>query len=68
MKSESKSDLLYGTAAIATYVAVSQRQAQDLIARKGLPCFKLGHTVCASRAAIDAWIIDKAASANVQAA
>lgn len=55
-------DLLYGLDAIGSYLGITARQAEHLIARGDLPSFKMGDRVCALRSAIAEQLAEKIAA------
>lgn len=63
-------DLLYGVPAIARFMGLSDRQVYHLSDHGGLPTFRIGRKVCASKGDIKQWLAEKArpATAKVQAA
>lgn len=62
----SDEDLLYGVPAIAEAFKLRTRQVYHLKDEHGLPTFKIGRTVCASRRAVATWIagVAERAAAN----
>ncbi|EHP93424.1 hypothetical protein [Methylorubrum extorquens] len=56
-------DLLYGVPAIATAFGWKPRQVYHLKDQHELPTFKIGRTVCASRAAVRSWLAAREAAA-----
>lgn len=48
-------DLLYGVAAIAAHMGLTERQVRHLMAEHSFPSFKIGATVCSNRSTIDEW-------------
>ena len=62
-------DLLHHWKAIAGHIGVKPDAARHLAKTAALPVFKVGtKTVCASRAALDAWIANLAAARKAPAA
>lgn len=57
-------DALYGLKAVAAHVGMTFRQAKHRAATGELPTFKMGKTVCASRASLDAWLVGLAAQSK----
>ena len=55
-------ELLYGSAAIAAFLGIRQRQAYHLISTGGLPTFKIGDVVCARPDTVRAWIAEREAA------
>lgn len=53
-------DLLHGVPAIARAFRLKARQVYHLKAEHGLPTFKIGRTVCASRQVVAAWLANQA--------
>lgn len=53
-------DLLYGVAAIAGALSMSEAAVYHLHARKELPTFKIRGRVCARRSHLDAWLEEAA--------
>lgn len=60
----SGADLLYGMPAIARHLKIRERQGYHLAERFGLPVFRLGRKLCATRVALDAWIAESALAAE----
>jgi excisionase family DNA binding protein len=48
----SRSDLLYGAAAIADFLGLTNKAVYHLLAAGRLPHFKVGRTVCARRSSV----------------
>ncbi len=59
----SDEDLLCGVPAIAAAFGWRPRVVYHLKDNHGLPTFKIGKTVCASRGAVRGWIADREAAA-----
>lgn len=53
-----RTDLLYGVAAIASHLELTQRQVLHLHEKAGIPTFKMGRTVCARRSALEAHFLN----------
>lgn len=49
--------LLYGLAAIAGYLGVTERQAEHIVANAEFPSFKIGRRVCSTKSAIGKWFL-----------
>lgn len=49
-------DLLYGAPAIARFMGLSDRQVYHLSDFGGLPTFRVGRKVCASKGDVNAWL------------
>lgn len=60
-KAMDAADLLYGIKAIAAELGMRPKQAEHRIAQGAIPTFKMGRTVCASRAALQAWLAKQGA-------
>jgi hypothetical protein len=56
-------NLLYGTAAIAGYLGLSERAASHRIAAGQIPTFKIGGTVSARKETLTAWLKEEEARA-----
>jgi len=56
MIDQEPADLLYGIPAIAAYLRLKSPQIYHLIAKAGLPTFKIGGRVCARKPSITAWL------------
>ena len=55
-----KADLLYGCAAIGEFLDLSAYQVQHQVDAGRIPHFRIGKTICATRAALTAWLNDLA--------
>lgn len=62
----SPADLLWGVPAIARHLGLRTRQAEHLKEKHGLPAFKIGKTVCAKAADLDAWLASRALAGEVR--
>ncbi len=60
-------DLLHGTAEIANHLGLRRRQVEGMIARRTIPTFRLGKTVCARRSTLNAFIAEREADAIADA-
>ena len=56
MTDKPKADTIYGIEAIADHVGMTVRQAKYRADIGQMPSFKMGRTVCASRAALNSWL------------
>jgi excisionase family DNA binding protein len=56
MTEQEAADLLYGVPAIAAYLRLNAPQVYHLIAKAGLPSFKIGKRVCARKWSLDSWL------------
>lgn len=53
---DNRADLLVGANAIANHLGVTRRQAYKFIYENGLGTFRIGGTVCSTRADVDTWL------------
>ncbi len=53
---EDRPRLLYGATKIAEYLGIKERQVRHQIEKGRLPYFKIGKTICAYPAKLDAWL------------
>ena len=60
-------DLLRGTKEMAAFTALSEAQVRHLYTNHRMPVFKLGKTVCITRAALVRWLSDRQAEAEANA-
>ncbi len=60
-------DLLRGTKEMAAFTALSEAQVRHLYTHHGMPIFKLGKTVCITRAALVRWLADRQTEAEANA-
>lgn len=59
LKTHGASDLLYGADEIATFLFGDRKHRRRLyrkIAKKNLPVFRIGHSICARKSVLLAWI------------
>jgi len=56
MTDPENSDLLYGVAAIASYLGLTEKQARHRTQQGTIPTFKMGSVVCARRSSLRAWL------------
>ena len=54
-------DVLYGAAAIASFLGVPRRVVYHQVAKGTLPSFRLGDVVCGRRSTILIWIVQQEA-------
>lgn len=60
-------DVLHGAQEIASFLGTNRKKIYDLAARRALPVFKMGETVCARKSTLLTWIQtqeQRGASAN----
>lgn len=61
-------DLLRGTKEMAAFTGLSEVQVRHLYTHHGMPIFKLGKTVCITRAALVRWLADRQDEATARSA
>lgn len=59
-------ELLYGVAAIARFLGVTDRQALYLVEKSAFPFWKQDRIVCARRATLLAWIGEREQQATAE--
>lgn len=59
-------DLLYGVAAIATFLGIPRRAAQHKIDTGDVPTFRLGKNICARRTGLRSWLAECEAAAKAE--
>lgn len=67
MSDKAQPDTIYGIEAIAEHVGMTARQAKYRADIGQMPSFKMGRTVCASRAALNGWLASLAVVRKVVA-
>ena len=68
MNDKAEPATLFGIKAIADHGGMTERQASYRAELGQLPTFKMGRTLCASRAALDAWLAALAGTVRKPAA
>ena len=56
-------DLLYGAAAIASFLGIPKRAAQHQVKIGRIPTFRLGANICATKTSLRTWLRDQEAKA-----
>ncbi|RRD21584.1 DNA-binding protein [Brucellaceae bacterium VT-16-1752] len=54
-------DLLYGAAAIASFLGIPKRAAQHQVKIGRIPTFRLGANICATKTSLRTWLTKKEA-------
>ncbi len=49
-------DLLHGVRAIAEFMSLPERTVYHAVARKHLPTFRIGQSICARRSTLMEWV------------
>lgn len=60
-QSDAPADLLYGVAAIATHLGITERRALYLKEKRSIPTFNIDKTVCARRSSLNEWLAEQEA-------
>lgn len=58
MNDTSQTDFLYGAAAIAKALGITEKQARHRIESRDIPTFKVGGTICARRSSLARWMAE----------
>ena len=58
---ELKDDMLYGAAAIGSYIGLPRRTIYHAVANDHIPHFKIGDSICARKSTLTKWIAEQEA-------
>lgn len=64
MKQTDQGEMLYGVAAIASFLGMPKRAAQHQIDTGRIPTFRLGANICATKIGMRKWLAEQEAKAR----